>query len=63
MEDNDLELHIEEIAKYLAGELRVSKADALEIMYEEWDLILSCVEEQMALQNVADEIKTLYMVA
>jgi hypothetical protein len=42
MEDNDLELHIEEIAIYLAGELRVSKADALEIMYEEWDLILSC---------------------
>lgn len=63
MEENELEIHIEEIANYLAIELRVTKAEAQEIIYEEWDLILACIEERVAREYVADELKTLFMVA
>lgn len=65
MQQSNIEIKIEQMARYMQQEFRVSLDEAHEIIYEEWDFMLPFMEaeDKNWFKLAANELKTLYMVA
>ncbi len=65
MQKSNLEIKIEELAKYLEQKFKISIEEAKEIIYEEWDVVSEFIDknEKNWFKKAAKELNSIYMVA